>query len=864
MKIIPPPSPFLDARDLNSRYATQIRKLSNQPWLTDGDVQFKGVDTFAPAHELEPGICADAVNKRFEDGRAWPRNGATSQPWGTVQTLGQNTVLGQNWSGGVTHGNYTVTLSGFIVGQKYLFETRGNATTLATATSGGAAIPVGVPFLATQVTYYLLSATATGIPCTAVVVPYPLATVVGSARFNDPQGFDTQVVLTDDWRDQPGEDGGRGRCWRIQSGNLPVEVPLNGNDIDGTTRALPCFNGLVLLRQGNERHCFGGAAASAGAQIQLNVAPGWVTGDLVLFYQTPNSYFTPAVSSGSVPNSNSRYYVKNITGNKVELYTDAGLTAKINFIGASGKFYLERQAQFPGFYGNGYPPLLAQPNALGETLWDVGFTFVPTAVEITNVATNLVTAPNHGLLPADAIAVTVITLSGGGALPATVYAYPVSDHALYLYDTAIDALAHGATGLQALANNATPANATITKAGASGLPMPSGREGCYFQNRLVIVNSNDTLAISDALDPLHYTPFTAVTANLGESDPINFLLPIPAQDALMIGKANEILLFQNFSQGPTAWTVATITREYGCIAALSAVQVGSDVWFLSRKGVASIAQTVQGISQGVALPVSRPMKKYIDLIDWNYASQACAQYWNNRYYVAVPLKGQQGTRVNNGWLVYNFLNARWEGLWQGAALDAVAMARLNVYGDERLTWVTPAGQVSWLGDGWLDPVNTPIADRLTTRVYTCGQMMRKLHLAAEWTWDSWAPTISATAQTPGINETELLRPSPLVYSNENYDVAGLANYGPNTGASGNPYREDYAPPGLATAVHGQAPVNELIGITLDAHQNHIEGFRCRLDDWGVQFVIANATGSLRIQSVVVHAVAGPNQQAAQV
>ena len=171
--------------------------------------------------------------------------------------------------------------------------------------------------------------------------------------------------------------------------------------------------------------------------------------------------------------------------------------------------------------------------------------------------------------------------------------------------------------------------------------MPSGREGCYLENRLVIINQSCTLAVSDPLDPLHYTPFTAaVTANLGESDVVNALVPLPLLDSLLILKQNEVLLLNNFSQGSAAWTLTTVTREYGCFAPLTAVQVGADVWFLSRKGVASIEQTVQGITQGVAEPVSKAMKKYIDLIDWRYAQQAAACYWNNRFYIALPMKGQ--------------------------------------------------------------------------------------------------------------------------------------------------------------------------------------------------------------------------------
>lgn len=48
----------------------------------DGDSAFWRVDTRTPAHELQAGTAADAVNCRMEDGRVWPRFGVSQQAWG--------------------------------------------------------------------------------------------------------------------------------------------------------------------------------------------------------------------------------------------------------------------------------------------------------------------------------------------------------------------------------------------------------------------------------------------------------------------------------------------------------------------------------------------------------------------------------------------------------------------------------------------------------------------------------------------------------------------------------------------------------------------------------------------------------------
>lgn len=813
-----------------------------------GDQAFYRVDTRRPPHELEAGMAADAVNCRFEDGRAWPRLCVNQQPWGALAT--------QN-------------------------------------------------------------------PC-------------AFARFNDPQAFDTQVVLTDDWRDAVGEDGGRGRAWRIQSGNIPQEMPLNGNDVWDTSRLIQCYNGLILLRQGNERHYFsatrtlaitgsdatadtltvdtatlsnglvasvtgitgasgsyyvrlaaGGAVAlydtlahanaggatglfdvtvgsetgtlsvlavdPATSRIQLNCAPDWVDGDRVVFY-ADNSVTGGSFLSGTTPpQTATAYFVKNIAGNIIELYTNPSLGTQTVFTSAQGRFWIERSADFPGFYGNAAPPLLAQPDGSGSTIWETGFKAVPVTINVTGTAatTNIVTAPNHRLLPGDHVDVTGLHTTGPTAITAA-YVYPISPNAVIFYATSLGALAQDAADVVAQVGSET---GTMTKAGASGLPMPGGREGAYYQNRLLIVNGRDTVAISDALDPLHFTPFTAaVTANQGESDQIMALWPLGTNDAVLVLKENSIGLINNFSGGTSQWTYTTLTREYGCLAPLSVAQVGADVWFLSRKGVASISQTSNGVLQGVADPVSKAMQKYMNQIDWRYAAKACAGYWNNRYFIALPLKVGGVSGRNNGLLVHNFLNVTttnstaggetatvafgWEGLWSGATLLPFAFARLNVYGDERLCFVDYAGRVSWLGDGWADGT-TAIATSLTTRRYG-GVGDRILWLSGRVTVDAWAPTLTVKAIFPGVNEIKTIV-AGKTFDKTKYGVYGLPDYNPATPTSPTfnaPYREDYQP-----------SITEMLAGAQDIHQNHPLPLRLRRLDWGVQLQISNTTGSARIQSV---------------
>lgn len=814
------------------------------PLVADGDREFRRVDTFHPAHALEPGTLAEAINQRFDDGQTRPRYSVNRQPWG-IPTMPN--VLDTGTAIVVSGQTIGKTLSGFVIGKPYYYV-KGKSTELTTGKGSGPSIPhptgtriAAGSFTATQKSYYVWG---TDLASTKVwYTPNPCA----FARFNDPNGADTLVLVTDDWRSAAGEDGGRGRAWCIRSGQGPEELSLNGHDVWGPARLVPCNTGLALIRQGDERHYFSAAAVAASA-IQLNVAPNWNDGDAVLFVADTDSYFLGA----SVPQTQGTYYVKKVATNKAELYTSAALGTKLAFTGANGRFYLERRSSAPGFYGNGAPPLLAQPNATGSTVFELSFLAVPVDVAITNTSatTHVLTAPNHRLSPGDGVEVT-----GIGGVTAVKCAYPVSNHEIKLYDTELQALAGGATGLVHLTTGGQ--SGTLRRTGASGLPMPCGREGYYTSNsRLIVINGRDRLAISDPNDPLHFTPFTAtLPANLGEADEVTALVEL-GNDTVLIWKTNSILALGNFSRGPSAWTLTRLSQEYGNLAPLATVQAGKDAWGFGRKGVVSIIQTELGALQSTALPVSREMKRYLDQVDWRRASGATAAVWNNRFFLAVPLKGQTGgAALNNGVLVHNFLNMEsrnaqeprmgWEGLWQGDALNVYAWALHNVNGEERLCFVDYNCQVNFLGDGWTDTGDKPIQTRVATRLYTGGVPGNKLWLKADVTWDTQAPKLTVSAATPGYGETQVLL-EDKEYDPEKYLADGVADYVPATATAAQfdaPHREDYS-----------ATADELTVATLDAHQNITEPLRLRANDWAVQIIVENVQGSARIQSVWVEGV----------
>lgn len=806
--------------------------------LIDADQGFLKVDTQLPPHELPEGTAADAVNKRFEDGRAWPRYGFLSEAWGTLP-IGAGNLVG----GGATYVNFLFNQV-VNVGQIYRLVL-GNHD--ATATCGG----VQISSVAFQLpdNSYLFTATGPVLTLRGTIITGSVTAKLyygfrprGFSRFIDPDGFDNLVVLTDEWRTGAAQDGGIGRAYRVISGNLPIEIPLNGHDIYGEARLVPCFNGLLLLRQDAERHYLQAADFNTSTNvITFHVAPNWKTGELVYFFAFPNSY----VLGTSPPNPQTQYYIQMTGATTGKLFGDPAFSIAIDFAGgANGSFYLERRAAQPGFYGNGAPPLLMQTDGSGATVWQIGFKAVPAVVFATafSATTKVLSVPNHRLIPGDQLIYTHTTLA-----TETFYALPVSPDGILLYASALLALAGGTTNAQT-PSPAFTAGDFITKGGASVLAMPPLREGVYTEvNRLMGINQRNTLAISDPLDPLHFTPqLSTVTASLGEGDSLTGIVPM-SKDRLVLAKETKLLQFLGISQATSSWQITNLTKEYGWIAPLAMIPVGKDAWGLSRKGITSVFGSETGEILGLADPISRPMKKYIDMIDWNHAGQACAATWNNRAFWALPLKGQAaGSIQNNGILVYNILNQGWEGLWNGPTLLVYCFARAKVYGQERLCFVNYNGQVSYFDEVAFTDNGSPIADSLTTRTYTGkdprAKQKPKLWLVANLVWDTYAPKLTVNALASGYNEVQNLA-AALQYDKTQYLVSGKSPYNPAAPANFNdPYRQDYA-----------QSIGELLAGPLDVHQNVSENFRMRVNDWGVQIQILNANGSARLVSVTVKA-----------
>jgi hypothetical protein len=236
----------------------------------------------------------------------------------------------------------------------------------------------------------------------------------------------------------------------------------------------------------------------------------------------------------------------------------------------------------------------------------------------------------------------------------------------------------------------------------------------------------------------------------------------------MVFNRNSIHLISNTTALQSAST-KLLTDEVGCVARQSIKQVGNQVIFLSDNGVYSTQFFDEYNLRGTETPLSEPINETIKRINKDQRSQAVAVYFDNRYFIAVPVNKFRDNRTenpvpgefitkasallagipreniedsvalrNNVILIYNFLNKQWESIDNVDSTDwdienlivAGEGSKRGVYAINRLGGIHKIDS-RLQGD---DLINVSIGGSnetkdvkgsITTRQYTFGNMSRK-------------------------------------------------------------------------------------------------------------------------------------------
>ncbi len=302
--------------------------------------------------------------------------------------------------------------------------------------------------------------------------------------------------------------------------------------------------------------------------------------------------------------------------------------------------------------------------------------------------------------------------------------------------------------------DATNKNGIVQKPVSVGLGfthMPAPEYATYHQRRLlmpfkhnVAASANtyqyrgilDEVIASDVLDSDTYDQIYAqFRFNAGTSD-FNVGLHSFSDDNLLVFNRNSIHLVQGIGSDAI---VKLITDEVGCVARQSIIQVGNNVLFLSDNGVyGANFQDLYNL-RGNEVPLSSPINSIIQRINRDAWDKSVGVYFDNRYYLAVPL---DNSRVNNAILIFNFINKQWESIdttnatnWNIANLivagkksDRAVYAVNTLGGLHRLDARVDATDILATaipvsGAEAEDPYNIPAS--VTTRQFTLGSMDRK-------------------------------------------------------------------------------------------------------------------------------------------
>ena len=721
----------------------------------DGDVGFVGFNNRIRPDQLPPGVLADAQNLRTDRrGEAQVRKGIDliSSPLSTgIEALtlpftlvaDDTSVTATQTGGAVVLTNVTATN----------FPSSGTVNVsgvsgLTPAVNGDRAFTKNS---STQITIadqtYSGTASGTATVKFGILNEGAINAIYGSCAFSDPNASASQYIIF----------ASNVKAVAVNTATAvttDIAYPA-GVTVSATTSMLQAFNKVFIFRDGktalenNLRISTISSAADTGssntATITTSTNHNLVTGDIVTINNLGFSTTDPNGSAKSITKTGDTTFTYSLTASGDETYTvtSTSIVATDFTKVASGTY--------------------TQPVNLAAT----GFT-------ITNgLATVTV---SNSLSAGDTV--ELITAGGSTLTKGTAFTVSEASSSEFKFFVNTDDVSNQ-TDVHFIKN---------VSVGLGFSHMPAPPYAVYHQRRLVMpfkfsVDASsdsftargilDEVIASDILDTDTYDQIYAqYRFNAGEAD-FNVGLHSFTEDSLVVFNRNSIHLIANTTSLQGAST-KLLTNEVGCVARQSISQVGNKIIFLSDNGVYSTQFFDEYNLRGTETPLSEPINVTIQRINKNYWQNSVAVYFDNRYFLAIPLDtfqdGSENTSgVNNAIIIYNFLNKQWESIDQ-VADTGFNISNLLVVGegtDRGIYAVNDIGGVQKLNER-VDGVDriitqiggdekTPIVPgSLTTRQYTLGNLERKNWKQFEMHIESDASTrsnftISAETENPDAN-----------------------------------------------------------------------------------------------------------------
>jgi len=224
----------------------------------------------------------------------------------------------------------------------------------------------------------------------------------------------------------------------------------------------------------------------------------------------------------------------------------------------------------------------------------------------------------------------------------------------------------------------------ITASPTSGIghEFPNCSGLLYYSNRLIstgqhhssgytpTTRSRDSVCVSNYLEFNYWDSSDVFTFNQGSNDEVVAVTPWTINEFVVF--LRNSIYYVNVGTGRYTFSdtlnstaqMSNIVSDIGCVAKRSIVQANGGIIFLSDNGVYQMIPNPVGSNESMRLlTISEPLSKDIDdviaRINKTYAYRSVGIYWNNRYYLAIPLDSSVD---NNCVLVYNFILKAWESV----------------------------------------------------------------------------------------------------------------------------------------------------------------------------------------------------------
>ena len=259
--------------------------------------------------------------------------------------------------------------------------------------------------------------------------------------------------------------------------------------------------------------------------------------------------------------------------------------------------------------------------------------------------------------------------------------------------------------------------------GGDDVCMPPADFGMYFQGRIVLCVSRDEIAASNFYEPnIFDVTLDQFRINTGSNDYIVGFVPFQ-EDKFLIFQRNSIYyaflpppaIAASIDRGINADSfIQTLTTQFGCSARRSIQLAGQQVFFLSDRGIFQLSHTLDLRLIGDQRPLSEPISDLVNRINATASSGSCGLFWNNRYYLAVPM--DSGTS-NNAVLVYSLLNQAWESMDSYPSQMQPKNLLQALYNNSKRMYAVSAGNYFLLEEEDYDEINdgtgTPVLGTAT-------------------------------------------------------------------------------------------------------------------------------------------------------